>query len=200
MTWVKFFAAPEDFPSLLERLLGEERRIFEVYSEPGQHAREFASATAIRPLPFGQDPDGTGVALHLALWASNVMPRPKVRRIALREPTFPPGSWRETVEGCGLFWLQTGGLHGDAITASSLGWFTRGAAARRCAVQPGPDAVDWEAHSAMAKSLKRLVQRELRAASAGPYAVLPDALRRHRRGSRLMGGLGTKQEFHVEAA
>ena len=200
MTWIKFFAAPEDFPTLLERLFEEERRLFEVYSQPGQHTREFASAAAISSLPFGQDPDGTGVALHLALWASSVMPRPKVRRIELREPTFPPGSWRESVEGCGLFWLQTGGLHGDAITASSIGWFTRAAAARQCTIEPGPDSVDWEGHSAIAKALKRLVQRELRAASAGPHPVLPDALRRHRDGSRLIGGLGTKQEFHVEAA
>jgi len=196
MAWLKFFAAPEDFSPLLERLLDKERRLFEVYSEPGQHAREFADLAAARSLPFGEDPRGTGIALHLALWSSKVMPHPSVRRIELRQP---PGSWRETVEGCGLFWLQTGGLHDDAITASSLGWFTRGAAARQCAVQPGPETVDWECHAGIAQSFKRLVQRELRAAFAGPHAVFADALRRHRTGTRLITGSGARQEFHVEA-
>jgi hypothetical protein len=53
---------------------------------------------------------------------------------------------------------------------------------------------------ALAQALKRLVQRELAAASAGPHPVLPDALKRHRDGHRLIAGLGTKQEFRVEAA
>ena len=75
MTWLKFFAAPEDFPPLLEQLLTEPRRLFEVYSEPGQHAREYAAISATRSLPLGQDPDGNGVALHFALWVPSVMPQ-----------------------------------------------------------------------------------------------------------------------------
>lgn len=200
MTWTKFFATPDDFPALLERLLVEPRRLFEVYSEPGHHAREFATTAATGALPLGEDPDGNGVALHLALWAPEVMPAPNVRRVDLRGPKFPAGSWRETVEGCGLFWLQTGGLYGDAITASSLGWFTQRAAERQCAVQPGPSSVDWVAHATLARSLKRLLQRELRAERAGQHAVLADALNRHRAGTRLIAGLGTKQEFRVVAA
>ncbi len=200
MTWVKFFAAPDDFPPLLERILVEPRRLFEVYSEPGTKAREFATAAAADVLPLGHDPDGNGLALHLALWAPDVMPPPTVRRIDLRAPPFPAGSWREVVEGCGLVWLHAGGLNGEVITASSLGWFTQRAAARQCTVQPGPNSVDWVAHTALATSLKRLLQRELTAARAGQVAVLPDALKRHRAGSRLIAGLGTKQEFRVEAA
>jgi hypothetical protein len=200
MTWMKFFATPEDFPPLLERLLVREGRLFEVYSEPGHNAREFATAAATHSLSLGNDPDGSGIALHLALWVPGVMPRPHARRIELRGPKFPPGSWRETVEGCGLFWLQTGGLYESAVTASSIGWFTQRAAARQCLVQPGPDAVDWKAHSALAQALKRFIQRELAAASAGPHPVLPDALKHHRDGSRLIAGLGTKREFRVEAA
>ncbi len=200
MTWLKFFAAPEDFPPLLEQLLTEPRRLLEVYSEPGQPAREFAATSAARSLALGQDPDGNGVALHLALWVPTVMPQPVVRRIELRGPKFPPGSWRDTVEGCGLFWLQTGGVHNDAITASSLGWFSQRAAARQCTVRPGPESVNWEAHAVMAKALKHLVQRQLAVAFAGRHPVLRDALNRHRAGSRLIAGLGIKQEFRVEAA
>src|SRR5437016_3478766 len=122
MPWLKFFAAPDDLQALVERLLVEPRRLFEVYSEPGHKAREFVNAAATRDLALGQDPDGNGVALHLALWAPEVMPAPNVRRIELRGPKFAPGSWREAVEGCGLVWLHTGGLHEGVITASSLGW------------------------------------------------------------------------------
>jgi len=200
MPWLKFFAAPADFPPLIERFLTQPTRFYEVYSEPGHHAREFAAPEAVLDLPLGEDPHGTGVAFHFALWTPFLMPAPSVRRIELRGPNYPPGSWRETVEGCGLFWLQTGGLHDGEITASSLGWFTERAAEKQCAVEPGPKSVNWQAHSLMAKTLKRIVQHELAAAVAGPHPVLRDALQRHRAGCRLITALGTKGEFRVEAA
>jgi hypothetical protein len=196
MPWLKFFAAPDDFPPFFEQLLIAPRRLFEVYSEPGQKSREFFMADATLRSLLGQDPDGNGVRLHLALWAPEIMPAPGIRRIVLRGPEFPPGSWRESVEGCGLFWLQTGGLHADAITASSLGWFTQRAAARQCTVEPGPDSVNWAAHAALAASLKRVV-RQLAVARAGQHGILPDALTRHRAGARLILGRGLKQEFRV---
>jgi len=52
----------------------------------------------------------------------------------------------------------------------------------------------------MAKALKHLVQRQLAVAFAGRHPVLRDALNRHRAGSRLIAGLGIKQEVRVEAA
>jgi len=200
MTWLHYFAAPADFALVLDRLLIDDRRLFEVYSAPGAHPRVFSSNQDAAVLTLGQDPDATGVANHLALWVPAVMPPPITRHIALQGAKYPPGSWREAVEGCGLFWLQTGGLGPTGLTASSLGWFTERAAARQCSVEPGPSSVNWEAHRATARGLRRLIQKELAAAMAGSYPVLPDALHHHRAGMRLVSGQGAKQEFSVTAA
>jgi hypothetical protein len=147
MTWVTFFAAPEDFPALLGGLLtGAGRRLYEVYSRPGHQARAFASPAEAAALELGWDRHGNSVAAHLALWVPEIMPAPSVRRIRL-SPGIPAGAgWRETVEGCGLIWLQTGGLNGETITASSIGWFTQRTAETKCTVAPGPAAVNWSAH------------------------------------------------------
>jgi hypothetical protein len=201
MSWLSFFAGPEDLSLFVEQILtGSTRCFYEVYSDPGVPVRTFGSAAALAPLKLGHDPQGTGVDGHLALWVAQLMPPPTVRRIQLRGRHSSPQSWRETAEGCGLFWLQSGGLYEDAITASSLGWFTRKAALRHCRVTPGADAVDWNRHGVFARSLQRLLKRELAVARARAYPVLADALRRHRAGTRLLTVRGTREELRVEAA
>ena len=201
MTWVTFFAAPEDFSLLLEGLFaGSGRRLYEVYSRPGHSARSFASAAEAGALHPGLDPDGNGVAAHLALWIPEIMPAPVVRHIRLNAGVAADAGWRETVEGCGLIWLQTGGLHDNAITASSIGWFTQRTAESKCTVEPGPSAVSWPAHVAATRAVTSLVRRRLAAGQASRHAVLPNALARHQAGARLVSGLGVKQEFRVEAA
>lgn len=187
MSQVTFFAAPEDFAPLLGGLLADpDACLFEVYSSIGESVRVFTTASdAVHALALGHDPDGTGAAGFLGLWVPRVMPRPTIRRIDLDSRKFPPGTWRETTEGCGLFWLQAGGVHGDGIIASSTRAFTERGARLRCAVRPGPDEVDWPAHRVVHRRLARLVRRELAVARAGPYPVLAEALQRHRAGANL---------------
>ena len=200
LTWLTFFAAPEDFPVLLQNLLtGTGRRLYEVYSTPGHRARTFASGAEAAELELGLDPQGNGVAAHLALWIPEIMPAPSLRRIRL-SPGVAAAAWRETVEGCGLIWLHAGGLNGETITASSLGWFSQRTAEAKCTVEPGPSAVNWSAHLAVTRALTRLLRRDLAAAHASRRPVLRHALERHRSGARLVSGLGVKQEFRVEAA
>ena len=187
MSQLSFFAGPEDMAPLLGGLLAEPGAcLFEVYSPLGQHVQAFTTASdAVTALALGHDPDGTGAAGLLGLWVPRVMPRPTVQRIDLDPRKFPPGTWRETTEGCGLFWLHAGGVHGEEIIASSTRAFTEREARVRCAVQPGPDDVDWSAHRAVGRRLARLVRRDLAVARAGPYPVLAEALQRHRAGAKL---------------
>src|SRR3989449_1533548 len=196
MTWQTFFAADDDFGPLLEGMLGiEGSQLFEVYGFAGANARSFTSASrAATTLGLGTDSGGHGVAVHCALWVPAVMPAPARRRIDLNA-----GSWRETVEGCGLFWLQAGGRSDGAVTESTLGWFTEGAARQRCSVEPGPGQVDWVSHSLVAETLTRLL-RQLGVARARRFPVLPRALELHRAGFRLLYGPGTKREAQVQAA
>ena len=201
MTWMTFFAAPEDFPGLLSALLAEPgRRLFEVYSTPGQRARTFVAAADTAPLELGLDRHGNGVAVHLALWVPAVMPAPSIRRVRLNPGVASDAGWREAVEGCGLIWLHSGGLKGDTITASSIGWFTQRGAETKCTVSPGPAAVNWSVHKSVTGTVARLLRRQLAAAHASSHPVLAGALARHRAGARLVSGLGAKQEYRVEAA
>ena len=196
MTWQTFFAADDDFAPLLQGMLaipGSE--LFEVYGFAGSPARSFADPNkAISSLGLGKDAGGHGVAVHCALWVPNVMPPPTRRRIELNT-----GSWRETIEGCGLFWLQAGGRSEGAVTESTLGWFTEGSARQRCSVEPGPDQVDWTAHAAVRNNLTQLL-RELSVARARRFPVLPRALELHKGGLRLLYGPGIKREANVQAA
>jgi len=188
MTQVVFFAAPEDFQPLVEGFLADEgASFFEAYSVIGQPVRRFVSATeAITTLRLGHDEHGNGVAGYLGLWVPAVTPQPTIRRIDLDSRRFPPGSWRETTEGCGIFWLQTGGLHHGAVTASRLTAFTERSARAKCSVEPGPDAVDWHAHTRTTRRLTRLIHSGLAVAKAGRHPVFQGALDRHRSGARLL--------------
>ena len=196
MTWQTFFASDDDFSPLLEGMLRiQGSQLFEVYGFPGTNARAFTSASqAATTLGLGRDSGGHGVAVHCALWVPAVMPAPARRRIDLNA-----GSWRERIEGCGLFWLHAGGRSEQAVTESTLGWFTQGAARQRCSVEPGPEQVDWVSHSQVAKSLASLL-RQLGVARARRFPVLPRALELHRAGFRLLYGPGIKREVEVQAA
>ena len=180
---------------MMHLLTGPSRCLYEVYSEVGAHTRRFASAEALIPLKLGHDPEGSGSATHLALWDTEVMPPPVVRRIELQGRHFPVGSWREAVEGCGLFWLHSGGLHQDTITASSLGWFTQRTAENKCTVIPDPGSVNWPMHVSVTRMLQRLIKRDLAVARAGEYPVMTEALRRHQSGARLILVNGLRQEL-----
>jgi len=196
MTWQTFFAADDDFGPLLAGMLRiEGSQLFEVYGFAGANARAFTDAAqAANALGLGTDSGGHGVAVHCALWVPAVMPAPARRRIDLNA-----GSWRETVEGCGLFWLQAGGRSDGSVTESTLGWFNEGAARQRCSVEPGPGQVDWVSHSLVAETLTRLL-RQLGVARARRFPVLPRALELHRAGFRLLYGPGIKREAQVQAA
>ena len=196
MTWTTFFAAPDDFGPLLETMLAVDgARLYEVYSRLGHPARHCSDPDeAVRTFQLGVDSSGQGVAAHCALWIPTVMPEPSRRRIELTS-----GSWRESVEGCGLFWLQAGGIHEQCVTESVLGWFTEGAARQRCDSQPGHDAVDWEAHTSAAKALRASLRR-LAKAHARRFPVLAQAAHLHQNGYRLLYGPGIKREVSVGAA
>jgi hypothetical protein len=198
---LRFFAAPDDFHLLLEACLAEPgSQLFEAYSQFNEEVRVFlSSSAAVQALALGHDPHGTGNAGFLTLWAPTVMPHPTVRRFDITSRKYPPGTWRETTEGCGLFRLHTGGIHHQAIIASTMDAFTERGARAKCGVRPGPEAVDWAAHSSLTRRLTRLIRRQLAVARAGPYPVLPAALQSHRAGTRLVL-TPNGEEFVVEAA
>jgi hypothetical protein len=196
MTWTIFFAADDDFTPLLDGMLSVEgSQLFEVYGFLSKTARSFTSSSeAIRTLGLGLDQGGSGHAINCALWVPSVMPTPSRRRVNMES-----GQWRETVEGCGLFWLQAGGRHEGTITESSLGWFTQGAARQRCTVEPGPESINWQGHAEVAKRLAQLLGT-LATARAGRFQVLPRAAAHHATGARLIYGMGIKQEVRIGAA
>ena len=170
-------------------------RVFETYSEPSKPLREFKdSAEAVRLLGLGADPHGNGYAAGLSVWATSVMPRPERDSYIMTN-----GQWRETVRGCGLFWLHLGGVHKNTVTDSSLGWFTEAGARAKCTVTPGADTVDWHNHADARKRLTSIV-RTLGVARAGKFPVLPSAAAYHARGHRLLYGAGQKREVNVGAA
>src|SRR5256885_13943642 len=152
------------------------------------------AARPATPPVRGPDRGAHGVAAPAPLGVPAVMPAPARRRIDLNA-----GSWRETIEGCGLFWLQAGGRSEQAVTESTLGWFTEGAARQRCAAEPGPGQVDWASHARVAKTLAGLL-RQLGVARARRFPVLPRALELHKAGFRLLYGPGIKREAEVQAA
>jgi hypothetical protein len=196
MTWQTFFAADDDFGPLVASMLAiPGSQLLEVYGFVGAKARSFTDpAEAVKTLGLGPDHGGHGVAVHCALWVPAVMPPPARRQYDLNT-----GGTREAIEGCGLFWLQAGGRSEQAVTESTLGWFTEGAARQQCAVEPGPALVDWSAHSQVAKTLTGVL-RQLSVARARRFPVLPRALDLHRSGYRLLYGLGIKREATVQAA
>ena len=196
MTWQTFFAADDDFTPLVEGMLAiPGSQLFEVYGFADASARGFSNPKeAVATLGLGKDTGGHGIAIHCALWVPDVMPPPARRRIDLNS-----GGWRETVEGCGLFWLQAGGHSDGAVTESTLGWFTEGSARQRCSVTPGPEEVSWAAHARVSSSLTRLL-RQLSVARARRFPVLPHALELHQSGFRLLYGPGIKREARVQAA
>ena len=201
MSHVVFFAAPEDFPPLLDGFLAEPGACFlDAYSALNEPVRRFASGPqAMAALRLGYDDHGTGVAGYLGLWIPAVTPPPVIRRIDLDPREFPAGSWRETSQGCGVFWLQTGGLHNGTVTASTLTAFTERGARAKCTVEPGPASVDWLAHTRTARRLTRLIRSQLGVARAARYPVFQGALERHRSGAKLV--LRARQpELPVEAA
>lgn len=191
MAWTTFYAAPEDFPRLLERMLHfHGAQIFEVYSEIDNPARNFARPQgAADAFQLGVDPVGKGIAAHCALWVPAVMPHPSRKRINLRE-----GGWRESIEGCGLFWLQAGGVHGQSITESRFGWFTLAASRRKYTGDLGPEHVNWDEHKRVATELTRAL-RELQVRRAQRFPVLSHASRLVASGYRLLGGPGMRKEI-----
>lgn len=195
MTWTTFFAAADDFVQLTEAMLQfEGARLFEVYSRLGHRARSVATpAEAVATFCLGDDPSGKGIAAHCALWVPSVMAPPTQKRIDLTT-----GDWRETVEGCGLFWLQAGGVHENTITESRLGWFSEAGARQKCHAEPGADAVNWSEHATVAATLKKALAT-LRAARAKRFPVLGRAARLHAQGFRLLHGMGIKEEISVDA-
>jgi hypothetical protein len=191
VTWSTFFAAPEDFVPLIERVLQlDGAQLLEVYSRVGERVRAFTlSGDVVDALQLGVDPTGNSLAAHCALWVPKVMPPPTRKQIELRA-----GGWRESVEGCGLFWLQTGGLHDQSITESRFGWFTEAAARSKCTVAPGPDAVRWNEHAVVVKQLKAAL-RSLTVTRAERFPVLRKAAALHAEGYRLLYGPGLKREI-----
>ena len=196
VTWSAFFAAAEDFVPLIERMFQfDGAQLFEAYSRVGQPARSFTTPSGIvEAFGLGVDPTGKSIAAHCGLWVPSVMPSPMRKHIDLTT-----GSWRESIEGCGLFWLQTGGVHDQSITESRIGWFTEASARRRCSVTPGPDAVRWNEHALVEKHL-RAALRSLTAARAERFPVLSRAAQLHAEGYRLLYGSGRKREIVVRAA
>jgi hypothetical protein len=196
VTWTTFFGASDDFADLLDCILQlDGASLFEVYSRFGQQARSTSSSDdAVQTFRLGEDPNGAGVAAHCALWVPTVMPHPRRTRINLTS-----GTWRECIEGCGLFWLQAGGVHAQTITESRLGWFTEAGARQKCQVTPSVDDVNWSEHAKIVSLLKKSLTR-LSAARARRFPVLPQAAQLHASGYRLLYGAGLKHELSVDAA
>jgi len=191
-----FFAVERDFTDLLDAMFRlEGGLLYEEYSRNSTPARAFGtSAEALAGLGLGTDVAGTGHATQCALWLPAVMPRPHIKRIDM-----VGGSWRETVQGCGLIWLRTGGRHESEITESTIGWFTEKAAQQMCSVEPGPDQVNWEAHKESCAFLTKAM-RSLTAAKARKFPVLTHASAAHSAGAKLLHGMGVKEEVRVDAA
>lgn len=162
MPWHSFRAGPAELRQVLSFVFDEtDCQIFETYSEIDQPLRTFASLSEITDaFSLGVDEHGSGYAQQLSLWSPKVMAAPTISTIHLNEPA---GAKRQVVEGCGLLTLHLGGEHDGELTDSQLGYWTEAGAKQRCAVVPGPDSVDWEAHKALAGKLKYHVTRRIKA-------------------------------------
>ena len=138
-------------------------RVYETYSEMDKELREFCSVSELASaFSLGVDPHGHGVAQQLSLWSPSVMPRPTVRRITLKVPGH---QFRFTIEGCGLFSLLLGGVHKTQITSTKLSYWAEAGAKQRCAVQPGPDEVDWAAYKKLGGVLSRQAKKIAKSAN-----------------------------------
>ena len=193
MTWTTFFAATDDFAKLVDAMFQfDGARLFEVYSRLGHEARSVrTSGDAVRTFQLGADPNGNGIAAHCALWVPAVMPAPTRKRFDLKK-----GDWRESLEGCGLFWLQAGGVHDATVTESRIGWFTEAGARRKCLVTPSAETVVWDQHARVASALRTALTR-LSVARAGRFPVLPHAAALHSQGHRLLHAGGIRREVTV---
>jgi len=185
---VTFFATTEDIVTFIERVFAKHSlTAYEDYSVPGAVLRSFSSAGDTATLLRSSN-------ARLGLWFPEAMSEPAIVRIDLKA-----GSFRWTVQGCGLFWLSVGILKPPKLTASYLSWFTEAGARTKCRVTPGPEAVSWPAHKRVGAFLTSLVRRTLAAATVSGRPVLAGALGEHRSGLQLVEHLGAPFEYRVGA-
>lgn len=77
------------------------------------------------------------------------------------------------------------GIHGETLTASSLGWFTEAGARSKFRGTPGPETLAWLASTRLAGRLRRYVTRQAGAARVEGRSVLPGAVAFTRTGGTL---------------
>jgi hypothetical protein len=182
MPSVTFFATRVDLLDVV-RFAGDDCgcRVMEAYSRFDSELREFASAHALEDL----EELGTSSELQLALWHPASGPAPRHRRVDLRPGAVPGRTHRYTVEGCSVLTLQCGGIRGDVLTASSLGWWTEAGARAKAAAELGAADVNWPALTSLARRIRYHITRRLAHGSARGRPVLTSALELARRGARL---------------
>lgn len=83
----------------------------------------------------------------------SVMPRPRFRKIELRE-----GGSRQAVDGCGLFNIHLEGSSKSNTVLGKIGYFTESAAKNKYTGLNGPELVNWDNHKQAVKLLKAIVQ------------------------------------------
>lgn len=173
MANLDFFAIRPDFEQLFAFLFGEtDFRVFESYSEPGQHIREFTSFDDLcETFEVGQDKHGNGTAVLLQLWSPSVMPEKQIDRISLDPKKCDGFTFRFRISGYGLVQLYLGGVHDRIITKSHYGHFSERSAARCGDVSQ----VNWSALSRLSGQLQRHIRRKLGVAKVPGRPVLAGA-------------------------
>ncbi|MGH7637577.1 MAG: hypothetical protein ACREOK_07985, partial [Gemmatimonadaceae bacterium] len=102
MTWVKFFAGPDDLVDLMRFVYAEtDCRVYEAYSVPDQKRREFSTLESIAPIFLRQAP-------HLVLWSPSIGPPPTVKRVDFTRGAVPGHTHRYVTEGCSVLTLVCG--------------------------------------------------------------------------------------------
>jgi hypothetical protein len=161
MPELKFFGIRDDLEDVFEFIYrNTDFHVFESYSQYDKELQEYKNTKEIMNLSdIGRDNKGNGAAYLFSLWSPSVMSKPNIKRIELKVPRH---SFRYSVEGCGLFWMQIGGIYHNIITPSSITFFTEKGAYAKCSAKPGPDDVNWKTNKELSGKLRYHTQRRLK--------------------------------------
>lgn len=179
MTWVTFFAGPNDLADLMRFVYTEtDCRVYEAYSMPDQQRREFSTLDSVAPIFLTAAP-------QLVLWSPSVGAPPMVRRVDFTRGAVPGHTHRYVTEGCSLVTLVCGAAGQDVLNASRLGWWTEASARRKADPSLSPERVNWAELAALGRRFRSHIVREMRRARAGDLPVLAQALSLTLEGARL---------------
>ncbi|MGI2103189.1 hypothetical protein ACRN9O_20715 [Shewanella oncorhynchi] len=151
MPWIEFETSENELGEMFTQIFESlECVIFEVYSIPNFEIEEFDSVESLN-INAGSLIKSHGT--QLSIWCFSVMPRPRFRKIELRE-----GGSRQAVDGCGLFNIHLEGSSKSNTVLGKIGYFTESAAKNKYTGLNGPELVNWDNHKQAVKLLKDIVQ------------------------------------------